>query len=250
MDDPGFCKALLTYRLINDDAFLLEPPCEQRHESASEFAAHGGNWKEKFTVLTALEMMPNAMLIYPASRHNAVNVRMVEQIGSPRMEDGSHPSEKPFIGSKSIDGSPCGLEHTVVEDTLMSHRNRMQTRRYSKYSMEVLRRDNLFPAELYPLLTLLVLTLGTMSVTTAVVADMDVPTFGAYLYMPAQGAGTALRHVPEGSFNRRDDMMLIKELSSMDSDNLADVESCPHLGFGGKMVSISRTCFIGSMSAT
>ena len=58
MDDPGFCKALLTYRLINDDAFLLEPPCEQRHESASEFAAHGGNWKEKFTVLTALEMMP------------------------------------------------------------------------------------------------------------------------------------------------------------------------------------------------
>ena len=79
---------------------------------------------------------------------------------------------------------------------------------------------------------------------------MDVPTFGAYLYMPAQGAGTALRHVPEGSFNRRDDMMLIKELSSMDSDNLADVESRPHLGFGGKMVSISRTCFIGSMSAT
>ena len=116
--------------------------------------------------------------------------------------------------------------------------------------MEVLGRDNLFPAELNPLFTLLVLTLGAMPVTAAVIADMNIATLWTNLNMPAQGTGTALRHVPEGSFNRRDNMMLIKELSSMDSDNLADVESCPHLGFGGKMVSISRTCFNGSMSAT
>ena len=249
MDDPGFCKALLTYRLINDDAFLLEPPCEQRHESASEFAAHGGNWKEKFTVLTTLEMMPNAMLIYPASRHNAVNVRMVEQIGSPRMEDGSHPSEKPFIGSKSIDGSPRGLEHTVVEDTLMSHRNRMQTRRYSKYSMEVLRRDNLFPAAVDPLLALLVLTLGAMAVPATVVTDMYIPALWAHLDMASQGTGPAKGHVTEGSFNRRYNMMLTKELPSMTADDLSDVETGPHR-LGGKMVSIRRTCLIGSMSAT
>ena len=134
-------------------------------------------------MFATLEMMPNAMLIYPASRHNAVNVRMVEQIGSPRMEDGSHPSEKPFIGSKSIDGSPRGLEHTVVEDTLMSHRNRMQTRRYSKYSMEVLRRDNLFPAAVDPLLALLVLTLGAMAVPATVVTDMYIPALWAHLDM-------------------------------------------------------------------
>ena len=209
MDDPGFCKALLTYRLINDDAFLLEPPCEQRHESASEFAAHGGNWKEKFTVLTTLEMMPNAMLIYPASRHNAVNVRMVEQIGSPRMEDGSHPSEKPFIGSKSIDGSPRGLEHTVVEDTLMSHR----------------------------------------AVPATVVTDMYIPALWAHLDMASQGTGPAKGHVTEGSFNRRYNMMLTKELPSMTADDLSDVETGPHR-LGGKMVSIRRTCLIGSMSAT
>ena len=116
--------------------------------------------------------------------------------------------------------------------------------------MEVLHRDNLFPAELYPLLTLLVLALGTMSVTTAVVADMHIPAFGTHLYMAAKGTGTALRHVPEGSFNRRNDMMLAKELSTVAPDNLADVEARPHLDLGGKMVSISRTCFIGSMSAT
>ena len=126
----------------------------------------------------------------------------------------------------------------------------MQTVRHGEYDMEVLGRDNLFPAELNPLFTLLVLTLGAMPVTAAVIADMNIATLWTNLNMPAQGTGTALRHVPEGSFNRRDNMMLIKELSSMDSDNLADVESCPHLGFGGKMVSISRTCFNGSMSAT
>jgi len=114
--------------------------------------------------------------------------------------------------------------------------------------MEVLDRDNLFPAELNPLLTLLLLTLGTMPVTTAVVADMHIPAFGTHLDMPAQGTGTALRHVPEGSFNRRDDMMLAKELSTVAPDNLTDVETSPHR-FGGNMVSISRTCFIGSMLA-
>ena len=241
---------MFTYRLFNDDILLFESPCEQRHEFASELGAHGSNRKEKVTVLTALEMMPYALLVHSATRHNTVYVRMVEQIGSPRMEDGCHTGCESSFGSKGINSSPCSLEHTIVELPLMSHCNGMQTIGHSEYDMEVLGRDNLFPAELNPLFTLLVLTLWAMSVSATVVADMDVPTFGAYLYMPAQGAGTALRHVPEGSFNRRNDMMLIKELSSMDSDNLADVESRPHLGFGGKMVSISRTCFIGSMSAT
>ena len=154
------------------------------------------------------------------------------------------------LGDFLIQNVEIRFEHTVVELPLMSHCNRMQARRHRENDMEVLHRDNLFPAELYPLLTFLVLTLGTMSVTTAVVADMHIPAFGTHLYMAAKGTGTAQCHVPEGSFNRRNDMMLIKELSSMDSDNLADVESRPHLGFGGKMVSISRTCFIGSMSAT
>jgi hypothetical protein len=125
----------------------------------------------------------------------------------------------------------------------------MQTVRHGEYDMEVLGRDDFFPAELNPLLTLLLLALGAMPVTAAVVADSDVPAFGTHLDMPAQGTGTALRHVPEGSFNRRDDMMLAKELSTVAPDNLTDVETSPHR-FGGNMVSISRTCLIGSMLAT
>ncbi len=88
-----------------------------------------------------------------------------------------------------------------------------------------------------------------MPVTTAVVADMHIPTLGAHLYMPTKDTGPALGHMSEGSSDGRYDLMLRKELFSMTPDNLPDVETCPHR-LGGKMVSISRTCFIGSMSAT
>jgi hypothetical protein len=165
------------------------------------------------------------------------------------MEDGCHSSEESFIGSKCINGTPGGLEHTVVEDTLMSHSNRMQTIRHREYDMEVLDRDNLFPAELNPLLTLLVLALGTMSVTTAVIADMHIPALGTHLDMAAKGASPALSHVSESSSDSRHDLMLRKELISMTSYNLTNVKFGPHR-LGGKMVSIRRTCFIGSMSAT
>jgi hypothetical protein len=240
---------MFTYRLFNDDILLFESPCEQRHEFASELGAHGSNRKEKVTVLTPLDMMPYTTFIHSTSRHNTVYVRMVEQIGSPRMEDGSHAGCESLLGSKSIDGTPGGLEHTVVEDTLMSHSNRMQTIRHREYDMEVLDRDNLFPAELNPLFTLLVLTLGAMPVTTAVVADMHIPTLGAHLYMPTKDTGPALGHVSKSSSDGRYDLMLRKELISMTSDNLTNVKFGPHR-LGGKMVSIRRTCFIGSMSAT
>jgi hypothetical protein len=115
--------------------------------------------------------------------------------------------------------------------------------------MEVLHRDNLFPAELYPLLTFLLLALGTMSVTTAVVADMHIPALRTHLDMPTKGTGPALSHVSESFSDSRYDLMLRKELISMTSDDLANVKFGPHR-LGGKMVSIRRTCFIGSMSAT
>jgi hypothetical protein len=240
---------MFTYRLFNDDILLFESPCEQRHEPATEPGAHSGDRKEKVRVLAPFDMMPHTSLIHSTARHNTVYVRMVEQIGSPRMEDGCHSSEESFIGSKCINGTPGGLEHTVVEDTLMSHSNRMQTIRHREYDMEVLDRDNLFPAELNPLFTLLVLTLGAMPVTTAVVADMHIPTLGAHLYMPTKDTGPALGHVGESLSDRCYDVMLTKEIPSMTADDLSDVETGPHR-FGGKIVSISRTCFIGSMSAT
>ena len=250
MDDPVLVEALLAGGLRDKKSLLLQPACQQIHETPTELTAHGSDGEEKRGASTAMYLMPYAISVNSSAGYNAVDMGVVKKIRSPRMEDGCHTSLESLIVGKSINSAPCGLEHTVVELPLVSHCNGMQTVRHGEYDMEVLGRDNLFPAECNPLLTLLVLTLGAMTIPTAVIADADIPALGAHFYMPTKGTGTAQCHVPEGSFNRRNDMMLIKELSSMDSDNLADVESCPHLGFGGKMVSISRTCFIGSMSAT
>ena len=114
---------MFAYRLINDDALLLEPSCEQRHESATELGAHSDDRKEKVRALTPLDMMPYTTFIHSTSRHNTVYVRMVEQIGSPRMEDGCHTGCESSFGSKGINSSPCSLEHTIVEFPLIGHRN-------------------------------------------------------------------------------------------------------------------------------
>ena len=250
VDDPVLGKALLANLLVDDDTILLEPSGKQRHKLSTELGTHGTHGEKEVTTFTALDMMPHTTLIHSASRHNAVNVRMVEQVRSPRMENGSHTSKQSLCSSEGVDGAPCCLEHTVVEDGLVSHSNRMQTRGHSEYDMEVLGRDNLFPSEVNPLLTLLILTLGAMTIPAAVVADMDIPTLGAYLHMPAQCTGTALCHVTECPFYSSYDVMTSKEFFSVFSDNLTEVVGSPHFFLGGKMVSIKRTCFIGSMSAT
>ena len=67
--------------------------------------------------------------------------------------------------------------------------------------------------------------------------------------MPAKGTGPAEGHVGESPSDRCYDVMLTKEIPSMTADDLSDVETGPHR-FGGKIVSIRRTYFIGSMSAT
>ena len=250
MDDPVLVEALLAYSMGDGNFLLLQPFGQQTHEASPELTAHGGHRKEERCTSAAMNLMPNARCINASTGYNAVDMSVEKEIRSPRVEDGCHAGLESFVGSESVNSAPCGLEHTVVELPLVSHCDRVQTVGQRENDMEVPDRDDFFPAELNPLLTLLLLALGTMAVSAAVVADMYVPTFGTYLYMPAQGTGTALRHVPEGSFNRRNDMMPAKELSTVAPDNLTDVEARPHLALGGNMVSIRRTCLIGSMLAT
>ena len=246
--DPRLGKAFLAYSLGDDGALLLQPSGQKIHETPTELTAHSSHGEEERRTPATMYLMPYAIGVNASTGYNAVDMGVVKEIRSPRMEDGCHSSLKPLSCCKSVNSAPCSLEHTVVELPLVGQRYRMQTVRHREYDMEIPGRDDLFPAELNPLLTLLLLALGAMPVTAAVVADSDVPAFGTHLDMPAQGTGTALRHVPEGSFNRRGDMMLAKELSTVAPDNLTDVEARPHR-LGGNMVSISRTCFIGSMFA-
>ena len=250
MNDPWLVEALLTDGLGDDNSLFLQPACQQIHETSPESGTHSSHGEEEGRTSASMNLVPYSPRINASTGHNTVNMGVVKEIRSPRMENGGHASEQSLLGSKCINGGPCSLEHAVVELPLIRHRDRMQAVGQREHDMEILGGDDFLPAELNPLLTLLVLTLGTMAVTTTVVADSDLPALRTHLYMSAKGTGSALRHVPESSFDRRNDMMLTKELSSMDSDNLADVEACSHLGFGGKIVSISLTCFIGSISAT
>lgn len=250
MDNPRFVEALLADVFGEGNSLLIQPAGQQIHKTPTELIAHSCHGKEERCTCASMNLMPYSLCINASTRHDAVNMGVVKKIRSPRMENGSHSCMQSFIASKCINGSPCSLEHTVVELPLVSHRDSMQTVGQREYDMEISGRDDFFPAEFNPLLTLLVLAFGTMTVTAAVVADSNVSTFGTHLYMPSKGTGTALRHVPEGSFNRRHDMMLAKELSTVAPDDFTDVEARPHLDLGGKIVSINRTCFIGSISAT
>ena len=250
MNDPWLFKAFLTDVFWDGNSLFLQPACQQTHETPAESGTHGSHREEERCTPASMNLVPYSLHINASTGYDAMNMGVVEQIRAPRMEDGSHAGCEPLLGSKSINGGPRSLEHTVVELPLISHRDGMQTIGQREYDMEIFDRDNLFPAELYPLLALLVLAFGAMSVPAAVVADMYVTALGTHLYMSAKGAGAALRHVAEGSFDRRYDMMFAQELTTVAPDNLTDVETSPHFFLGGKMVSIRRTCFIGSMSAT
>ena len=250
MNDPWLVKTLLAYVFGEGNFLLLQPACQEIHETPPELVAHGSHGKEERCTPASMNLMPYARRINASARDDAMNMGVVKDVRSPRVEDGCHTSEQPLPDSECINGSPSSLEHTVVELPLIGHCDRMQAVGQCEDDMEVLGGDDFFPAELNPLLALLVLALGTMTVSATVVTDLDVPAFGTNLYMPAQGTCTALCHVPEGSFNRRNDMMLAKELSTVAPDNLTDVEARPHLFLGGNRTSIGRTSFCGSMSAT
>ena len=141
------------------------------------------------------------------------------------------------------------VQHAIVEGCLMGHGNGMQAIRHREYHMEVLRGDNLLPAESNPLLAFLVLTLGAMTVSATVVAYLDFSAFGTHFHMTTKGAGSAHRHMAKRFPYRRNNFMGTKKLLSMVTNNLTDVEARPHC-LGGKRTSISRTHLTGSISAT
>ena len=152
IDDPVLVEALLAYSLRDGNAFSLQSSCQQAHETSPELSAHGGYGKEKRRTPATMECMPYAIDVNASARYNAVDMGVVKKIRSPRVKDGSHARMESLLCSKGVDGNPCSLEHTVVELPLIGHCNGMQTRRHREYDMEVLGRDDFFPAELNPLL--------------------------------------------------------------------------------------------------
>jgi len=86
---------------------------------------------------------------------------------------------------------------------LTGHSYRVQAVGHGEHHVEVLHaRQHLFPAHLHPQGALLVLALGAVAVAAAVVAHMHLAALRTHLDMPAQMAGAADTHPPEGLAHR------------------------------------------------
>ena len=185
--NPSLLKALLANNLWNDNLLLTQTRREHGHELGPEHLAQRLHWKKEIPGIlgASLQMMPHTIFIHTATCYDAVDVRMVEEVGAPCMEYACHSPLQPMALIELPQGVPCGTEHAGVEQPLMQHGYRMQAVRNGEDHVEVLHaRHHLFLAHLYPHLAFLVLALGTMTVSAAVVADMDVATLGADLHMP------------------------------------------------------------------
>jgi hypothetical protein len=73
----------------------------------------------------------------------------------------------------------------------------MKLFRQSEYHMEIINRQYLLFAGLYPQFPFYALTFGAMAVTAAVVADAHRTAFAASVHMPSQGGSPALLQMGE-----------------------------------------------------
>ena len=138
MDDPVLVEAFLANALWNGNFLFFQSAGQEIYETSTVLTAHGSHREEKRCTPAAMNLMPYTIRVNASTGDDAMDMGMVKEIRSPRMEDGSHTSEQSLLGSKGINSSPCSLEHTVVELPLISHCNRMQARRHRENDMEVL----------------------------------------------------------------------------------------------------------------
>lgn len=95
---------------------FLQDWCEHWEEFGSEHLAERLNGKEKLLCAFAtFEVMPDTLLVHPSSCDDAVNVRMVIQIGSPCVENACHASLQSLSVKELLQSAPCCLEHAGVE---------------------------------------------------------------------------------------------------------------------------------------
>lgn len=191
---------------MEHNLLLTQTGRKHGHELGPEHLAQCLHWKKEIPGIlgASLQMMPHTILIHTATSYDAVDVRMVEEVGAPCMKYARHSPLQPMALIELPQGVPCGTEHAGVEQLLMRHGYWMQAVGNGEDHMEVLHaRHHLFFAHLYPYLTLLVLALGAMTVSAAVVADMDVATLGADLHMTTQCSCAADGHRRERLPNLR-----------------------------------------------
>src|SRR5574344_967818 len=143
------------------------------------------------------------------------------------MKDASHTTLQTLLSVEHFQGVPRGTKHAGIEHRHVRHGDGMQTSGDGEYHMKGLHTGyHLFFAHLYPDFTLLVLTLGTMTVPATVIAHMHFTTFGTDLDMTTKLTCAASSQGRKCLSDLWNDMMLIAELPAIIANNL------PYLKFG------------------
>lgn len=121
--NPSLLKALLTDILWNDNCLLTQTRREHGHELGPEHLAQCLHWKKKIPGIlgASLQMMPHTILIHTATCYDAVDVRMVEEVGTPCMKYARHSPMQPMTLIELPQGVPCDTEHAGVEQPLVRH---------------------------------------------------------------------------------------------------------------------------------
>lgn len=228
VDHPRFLEALFSDILRYGLAEFLQPRGQHGHELGAEHHSQCLHREEEVATgsLASLQVMPHTVLVDTSARHDAVDVRMIAEVAAPRVQDSSHASLQSLTLIERAQGVPCGAEHRAVEHRLMGHAYRMEAVGHGEHRMEVLHAGHhLVLAHLHPNGALLVLALGAVAVTAAVVADVHLSALRAHLDMAAKPSGAAQGHPAEGLAYLPGDGEAGQEFRTPVTDNLPDLVS-------------------------
>lgn len=132
---------------------------------------------------------------YPTTWHHAVQMRVMQQILSPSVQDGN----KADLGTQMLgvardgaQGFGGGSKQDVVDQRLVLVRDRRNLLRHGEDDVEILDRQQLGLPVLKPLSTHQRLTLGAMAIAATVEGDALVPTGIALLDVTTQRRSATL----------------------------------------------------------
>ena len=132
---------------------------------------------------------PTTVRRQAAARHDAVHMRVMEQVLSPGVQHGDHAglgAEVLGIGGDGAHRLGRRLEQDVVDDRLVLQGDRGDRRRHGEHDVEVRDRQQLGLSVGEPLRPSQALAFGAVPVAAGIVGDADLAAVGALLDMAAE----------------------------------------------------------------
>ena len=133
--------------------------------------------------------------MHATARNEVVQVRMVDQVAGPGMQDAHHPNlstHKARITGKLLGGLCGSPKQQVVNALLVLAGDLAELGREGEGKQEVGNRQEQFPLQLEPVFGSFLLAFGAVTVAAGVVAVTGFVTSSAVIDLPAQGFGAAL----------------------------------------------------------